>query len=248
MRIDGRTVLFFVLLGLGLSILLNLVRGNALQPAFNVTGLVILALSFLVAIDVHEFGHAFIADRLGDPTARWQGRVSLNPLVHLDPFGTLMIILSAVGGIGLGWGRPVPVDPRRLRYGRWGMALVSVAGVLFNIITAALLSVALHLPFWAYASVALRPLFQLFLTMAQVNIILAAFNFCVPLPPLDGYNFLVSVLPLQVSWRLRQIEQYGPLILLLLIIASQMGILLINPLQYLVGVPASWLTHGLRLG
>lgn len=248
MRINGRIVLLFVLVALGFSLLFNLFQGNPLHPAFNVEQLLFLAIAFLVAIDVHEFGHAVSALLLGDSTARDHGRVTLNPLAHLDPFGTLMILVTFIGGIGIGWGKPVPITPRRIAYGRWGVAIVSVAGVLANLITALIISIFLHLPFWMNAGPSIAPAIQLLLIIAEINIFLAAFNFCIPLPPLDGFNFLASIVPPLWAWRMHQIEPYGPMILLLLVIASQMHILLFNPLQILVALPAQWMVHVLQLG
>jgi len=181
------------------------------------------ALGILLAIDVHECMHAWTADRLGDPTARLMGRVSLNPLVHLDPLGTAMMALAAFSGRGIGWGKPVPVNPLHLKYGpRVGMGLVSLAGPLANLATAGILGLPFRL---GIRLPGLLPL--LLLQMLFINIGLAAFNL-IPLPPLDGYGVLQGIVAsvrgptaFRLSQKLATFEQQGALMLFLLIIASQ---------------------------
>jgi Zn-dependent protease len=246
-RLDSRTVGTFLLVGLAIYLLSRLVSGGSLLGGLNLGQLVYIAIAFLIAIDVHEFGHAFVADRLGDRTPRSQGRVTLNPIRHLDPFGTLMILMTFVGGIGIGWGKPVQVNPSRIANGRQGMALVSVAGVIANLATAIVAAIILRTGLLTLLSSASVPIETLLVAIVQINVLLAVFNFLVPLPPLDGFNFLVNVLPMRWSWQLRQIERFGPIILLLVVLGSQMGILFFNPLQYLVYDPSIWL-RGVLLG
>jgi len=232
---------------LAIYLLSRLVTGGNLLGGLNIGNLVYIAIAFLIAIDVHEFGHAFVADRLGDRTPRSQGRVTLNPIRHLDPFGTLMILMTFVGGIGIGWGKPVQVNPSRIANGRQGMALVSVAGVIANLAAAIVAAIILRTGLLTLLSSASVPIETLLVAIVQINVLLAVFNFLVPLPPLDGFNFLVNVLPMRWSWQLRQIERFGPIILLLVVLGSQMGILFFNPLQYLVYDPSIWL-RGVLLG
>jgi Zn-dependent protease len=187
---------------------------------FYLVGIVTVGL--LVAITVHEFGHAFAANLLGDTTARRLGRLSLNPIRHLDPFGTLMIFL-----VGFGWGKPVPVDYRALgRNPRRGMALVSMAGAASNLITAAIFGALvraevvawhspryLHVDGWELASVAADIVgFVIFL-----NLILAVFNL-IPIAPLDGFKIVVGLLPARQAQSWAQLERYGPVLLLLLLL------------------------------
>lgn len=191
--------------------------------ALDLPRLIIIIIAVLIAIDVHECCHAWVAAELGDPTAKSLGRVSLNPIVHLDPLGTLMILITAATGFGIGWGKPVPVDPYRLRYGpRVGMGIVSLAGPSANLATAALLAI----PFRMGAT--LPPiLLELLFIVSMVNIGLAIFNL-LPLPPLDGYGVLMGVLgSIRAPWAYRwsyalaRYERYGPMILLLVIMGNR---------------------------
>jgi len=196
--------------------------------------------SLLIAIDVHEFAHAWMANELGDSTARYYGRLSLNPLVHLDPMGTVMMLFSVFYGFGIGWGRPVPVDPRYLRKGpRVGMGLVAAAGPLSNLVLAAILAVPIRL--------GLPPglLRSLLLTVISVNIGIALFNL-LPLPPLDGASILQGILStIRAPWAYRvsdaldRIGAQGYMIFVLLILVDQ--ILPISILGLILGVPYSLL-------
>jgi len=194
-------------------------------------------LSLLIAIDVHEFAHAWVANELGDPTARYQGRLSLNPLVHLDPMGTIMMLFSIFYGFGIGWGKPVPVDPRYLRKGpRVGMGMVAAAGPLSNLVLAAMVAVPIRLGLplpWS--------LLNLLLVVISVNIGLALFNL-LPLPPLDGASILQGILSIirapwayRVSEALDRIQAQGAIIFLLLIMVDQ--ILPISILGLILGAP-----------
>ncbi len=185
-------------------------------------GAVVFAL--LTGVAFHEFSHAFVADRLGDRTARMMGRVTLNPLRHLDATGTFFMMI-----VGFGWGKPVPVNPSRLRHGpETGRAMVAAAGPLSNILMAILASLPLHLgivdwrnPFaipFSTADWSANEYASLFLSsMIFFNVILAVFNL-LPIAPLDGFSVWVGFLPRDIGRELAKLEQYGPGILMILFI------------------------------
>jgi len=176
--------------------------------------------ALLLGIAFHEFSHALTATALGDQTARRLGRLSLNPMAHLDPAGTLLLLLA-----GFGWGKPVPVNPYALRNGpRTGMAVVAAAGPLSNLVIAALMAAPIrlgwtpwHNPFAFISSTAgwdLADYAGLFLSAAVLlNVILAVFNL-IPLAPLDGFKVAVGLLPIDLARPVAQLERYGIVILM----------------------------------
>jgi len=180
--------------------------------------------ALVVGIAFHEFSHAFTANLLGDPTAKLQGRVTLNPLAHLDPTGTAFLLLG-----GFGWGKPTPVNPFRLRNGpRAGRAIVAGAGPVSNIIMAAVAAIPLRVGLVAWRSPFLVPrsvmdwtlndYISLFLTAIIIfNIFLAVFNL-LPLAPLDGFAVALGLLPRDMAHEVAKFEQYGPAILMALIL------------------------------
>ena len=195
------------------------------DPAAFFSLIVVVALALLIAITVHEFSHALMSDRLGDPTARRLGRLSLDPIKHLDPMGTLMLLLA-----GFGWGKPVPVNPHNFRIeSRRGMALTGFAGPLSNLIVAALLGVLVRLDVVAWHSPwQYEPFYywdagwiaaDIIGYVIFLNLILAVFNL-IPIAPLDGYNVAIGVLPRRQAYAWAKLERYGPLILLALIFLS----------------------------
>ena len=207
------------------------------DPAAFFQRLVLQIPALLLAVTVHELAHALVADRLGDPTARQQGRITLNPLPHIDPLGALAFVIA-----GFGWAKPVPVNAHNLRHPRRDMAWVAVAGPLSNFVVAFLALVALVLlrpvldsPFLA------EPVTGLLRFAYSFNLALAIFNL-IPLPPLDGGHFLPYFLP-RGSWRaLHQLEQYGPFILILLVMTGGTRFI-IGPLFNLVSGFYIWLVR-----
>ncbi|MGC9469327.1 MAG: site-2 protease family protein [Anaerolineae bacterium] len=191
-------------------------------------------LVILLGIPIHEWAHGWVAHLLGDETPELQGRLSLNPLIHLDPIGTLMILFT-----GFGWGRPARVNPYRMsrvRNPRVGMALSAFAGPLSNIIMAMILAIPLRLGLVGLLDYnqGLR-LFSVLQAAIAVNIGLAAFNM-LPIPPLDGSRVLAGVAPPRVGDFLESLEPYASYILIfVLFFLPQLGIdligLLVAPLQ-----------------
>lgn len=185
------------------------------DPAGFFLGLLFKIPALLLAVTVHELAHGLVADRLGDPTARLQGRLTLNPIPHIDPLGALAFIIA-----GFGWAKPVPVNAYNLRHPIRDMALIAAAGPLSNFALAftGLLALRLLLPLEAMPFV-LVPLKQMILFVFLFNVGLGVFNL-IPLPPLDGGHFLPYFLP-RGSWSaLHQLEQYGPIILIIAVMSG----------------------------
>jgi Zn-dependent protease len=204
-------------------------------PAEFVRLLIMVAFGLIIAITVHEFSHAYVAHLRGDETARMHGRVSLNPLAHLDWMGTLMLFVA-----GFGWGKPVPVDSNNLRAPvRLSWAAVSVAGVFSNLLLAAVISLPIRLglvgyPFGNFGT--------LLAYMVQINIVLAVFNL-IPFPPLDGFNILSAALPANIMRPLVPVMRWGPFILFGLILIDNFS--RTNVLATVIGWPVNHLTLGL---
>ena len=201
---------------------------------------ILIAVVVLVAsLSVHEAAHAWTADRLGDPTARLLGRLSLNPAVHVDPIGTLLFPLIAfmTGLPIIGWAKPVPVDPRHLKHPTRDFAIIAAAGPASNIVMALGGAVVLAvLPGVQPGDIAgralLTPLFQFLDLFVVVNVLLAVFNM-IPVPPLDGGNVLMGVLPPAGARAIEQVRPYGFLILYALMLTGFLGTLM-GPVAYSV--------------
>lgn len=186
------------------------------DPLGFLSRLILQIPALLVAVTVHELAHAMVADRLGDPTARRLGRITLNPLPHIDPLGAVAFVLA-----GFGWAKPVPVSARNLRHPVRDMAWVAAAGPLSNFLAAFLALVAVRLlgrgggalPF------VMEPLAGVLFWTYVFNLALGIFNL-IPLPPLDGGHFLPYLFP-RASWSfVHQLEQVGPFLLILLVLTG----------------------------
>ena len=199
----------------GLILLLYaFVRGSLVSPVQRASqdpvGFVAFVIAIILGITVHEFMHAYAAHRLGDDTARLLGRLSLNPMAHLDPFGTLLLVLA-----GFGYGKPVPFNESRLR-SAFGVTLVAIAGPLANLALAALCAIPLRFG----AAGALGGTYESILGAIVIwNCVLAIFNL-VPIPPLDGANVVYGLLPPRQQYSWRTYQQYGPFLLLLILLAA----------------------------
>jgi Zn-dependent protease len=192
----------------------------------------IYALPVILAITLHEAAHGYVARHFGDMTAYLEGRVSLNPLRHIDPFGTvaLPLILLALtklfgGGIIFGWAKPVPVNFANLRHPKRDMLWVAAAGPLSNLVMALIWALVLKLGLSMPGSYFALPLALMGAAGVFFNIIIMVLNL-VPLPPLDGGRILVSLLPHRLAWRVARIEPYGFLILIVLLLTGVLGALL----------------------
>ncbi|MFH0783276.1 MAG: site-2 protease family protein [Pseudomonadota bacterium] len=180
--------------------------------------LIILAPPLLFALTMHEFAHGFIAYRLGDPTAKMAGRLTLNPLKHLDPIGTIAFFF-----IKFGWAKPVPVNAGYFRNPKQDMLWVALAGpatnlglaVISAIFTKGIWLLASMLPYSPAAEAILLPLGAMLVASVWINLVLAIFNF-LPIPPLDGGRILAGLLPDRLADSYRQLERYGFIIVLIL--------------------------------
>jgi Zn-dependent protease len=173
----------------------------------------LLAVMLLVAFPIHEFSHALAAYRLGDGTAKFMGRLTLDPRAHFDPTGGLLLVISVMfTGFGFGWAKPTPYNPMHLQGGRWGEAIVGAAGPISNLILAIAASIPLRYIDMTGMNV---PIVSEFLDLfVTINLLLMVFNL-LPIPPLDGSKVLFAFLDPRTSWQLRSVlTQYGFVILL----------------------------------
>jgi Zn-dependent protease len=180
-----------------------------------------MAMLFLTSMPIHEWAHAWAAFQLGDDTAARRGRLTINPLAHLDVVGTISLIL-----VGYGWGKPVPVVPFRLRGNRrasW--ALVSAAGPFSNFVLAMLAAIPLRLGWVGLSTTASLSLGEILIQFMAINLGLMVFNL-IPIPPLDGSRILAWVLPFKWATALERLERYaGPGMMIVLLLLSRVGIL-----------------------
>ncbi|HEY7286032.1 MAG TPA: site-2 protease family protein [Vicinamibacterales bacterium] len=196
----------------------------------------------LFSLTVHEMAHAWTADRLGDSTARHLGRVSLNPLVHADPIGTVLFPLIALitGAPIIGWAKPVPVDTRALNHPRRDYVLVAAAGPASNLVLAFLAATVLAAitisPQIAGETNVSVPVARILSSLIRLNVLLAVFNM-IPIPPLDGGNVLAGILPRSLGALFNNLRPYGFLLLYALILSGGFNAIVLPPYRFIL----SWL-------
>ena len=196
------------------------------DPASFVRLMVLVSFSLLVAVTVHEFSHALIATGLGDGTARRLGRLSLNPVRHLDASGTLMLLI-----VGFGWGKPVPVDHHRLSCGRLGMTLVALAGPLSNLVVAFLVAIPIKLGILGVSPLAIgrtnlvmtgglrEGLTDIAMMVVLFNLLLGVFNL-IPIFPLDGSRVVGGLIPSRWASQYAHMERWGPVVLIAVVLVD----------------------------
>jgi len=176
------------------------------DPQLGAWGLVIFIVAILLALTVHEFAHAWVASYLGDPTPKNAGRVTLNPIAHLDPLGSIMLLL-----VRFGWGKPVPINPNNFKNPRLGSALTAIAGPTSNLLTAIICAAIYKL-----TSISGTTAGAFVILLIYYNLVIMVFNL-LPIPPLDGSKFFALFFP---SLENRKIEMYGPFILIAFILVG----------------------------
>lgn len=195
---------------------------------FSIAEIIGLAVALVAGITFHEFSHAATADALGDHRPRALGRVSLNPVRHIDPMGAILFVLA-----GFGWGKPVPVNAYALRPGRIGMAYVAVAGPIANLVLALAVAVLFRVADLAgLLGAGTSFVWLLLVSTIFYNVVLALFNL-LPIPPLDGYNLVLPFLPPRWAFSVQRYAPFGVLVLLLLVFLSYGGGA--GPLDWLFG-------------
>jgi Zn-dependent protease len=205
----------------------------------KIQGIAILALPVLFAITVHEVAHGWIAKRLGDPTAMMLGRLTLNPIKHIDPIGTVILplFLYMTGGILFGWAKPVPITYQNLHNPKRDMIYVAIAGPASNLVMAILWAVVLKVSLLLGSNGSLYWLLKPFVYMGgagiYINVVLMVLNL-LPIPPLDGGRVVTGLLPGPLSYKFGQIEPFGLVILIVMLVTGFLGTVLIPVVNWVV--------------
>lgn len=200
----------------------------------TVSQLIIMAPPLLLALTLHEYAHGYVAYRLGDPTARDAGRLTLNPLSHLDPIGTIAFFF-----IKFGWAKPVPVNPYYFKNPRKDMLWVALAGPITNLLLAvasalllrAMIGTATLIPESAMLAAILVPLFNMLVASVWINLVLCIFNF-LPIPPLDGSRILTGLLPENLARTYASFERYGFIVILILAFSGVLGTVIFPVIRF----------------
>jgi Zn-dependent protease len=222
-----------------------------MNPDGIIWSIATVAIPMILAIVFHEVAHGWMARALGDPTAAEANRLSLNPLRHVDPFGTIILpgLLKLTGAPVFGWAKPVPVDFRRLRNPRWGMVAVAAAGPGVNFILAAVAAIGLGLLVRATDGSVEPGLPVLFLAdnlrnFLIVNLFLGTFNL-LPIPPFDGSRIVMGILPAPLAHAYGKIERYGLLVVFAILVILPYLVPELRLVERLVGPPVQWMAQHL---
>ena len=222
-----------------------------MNPDGIIWSIATVAIPMILAIVFHEVAHGWMARALGDPTAAEANRLSLNPLRHVDPFGTIILpgLLKLTGAPVFGWAKPVPVDFRRLRNPRWGMVAVAAAGPGVNFILAAVAAIGLGLLVRATDGSVEPGLPVLFLAdnlrnFLIVNLFLGTFNL-LPIPPFDGSRIVMGILPARLAHAYGKIERYGLLVVFAILVILPYLVPELRLVERLVGPPVQWMAQHL---
>ena len=221
-----------------------------MEPEYIIRQIIVSAVPILIAIILHEVSHGFVANKLGDPTAKMMGRLTLNPLAHIDLFGTiimpLLLLVSTGGQFVFGYAKPVPINPNNFRNPKRDMAISAAGGPLMNLFIAVVSVVILKYLIVPLANGAseevmvkiIKPLGMMLNASIQINVVLAAFNL-IPIPPLDGGRVLMGFLSERQAYALGKVEPFGMIIVLLLLVTGMASVVitpLIRLLLNLVGM------------
>ncbi|MDI6740082.1 MAG: site-2 protease family protein [Candidatus Edwardsbacteria bacterium] len=184
----------------------------------SILELILVIPAVLFAITIHEYAHGWVADKFGDPTARLMGRLTLNPLAHLDPIGALMLIL-----VRIGWAKPVPVNPYNLKNPRRDMIWIALAGPVTNLAAAFVFGTIVRLIVSSGLDLGgmMTPVMMLLIFGVVIDVALAIFNF-IPIPPLDGSKVLAGLLPARWAYQYLKYERFGPIVLIGVILIGQL--------------------------
>lgn len=203
-------------------LIFNFLSQLQINPQEAVINLAVFIIGIVIAITVHEFSHALVAYRLGDPTAKLAGRLTLNPASHLDPLGTLILLF-----IGFGWGKPTPFDPYNLRNVKRDSALIAVAGAVSNFLLAILFSLPYLIAYYTgNLSLMINSVYSYLVIAIWLNLLLGVFNL-IPVAPLDGFKVLAGFLPKDWYRDFIRTEPYGIFILIFLMITGMIGTILL---------------------
>jgi len=189
-----------------------------------ISKIALMIVPVLLAITVHEVCHGYAAFLLGDPTAKKSGRLTMNPVKHIDPVGLLVLFITGIMGMAIGWAKPVPVDPRYFKKPRLDMMWVSLAGPASNLALAVLTTILIRLFTPALLGTIFYPLVEMASFLVMINVGLAVFNL-IPIHPLDGSHILEGLLPLRMAYSYSRLQPYGFMILLALIFTGVVNII-----------------------